>query len=154
MALTTIEPAQAFAPGCDLWIAPQAHNSALSGTLDWYLNGQLSKALSHVTREIEPMLNEIVKDNDLPKMSFSWAAHAPILVVAQNLLQTKAVLLVDFSKPAKEWTREVFLRAQGLGAKSIRVFAGSDFSFEEFHKSWNQIGNSIDLQMIRSEDKI
>lgn len=150
MALTTLDPASAFTEGCDLWVAPMANNSPHSGLIDWYINGQMTKALSHTPPTLEPALNNIIRENDLDLVQPAAPENSATLIATQNRLPTQWILMVDFSLPVTKWVRVLSDAVHGLQTKSIRLFAGPDFEFGHFEKSWNQTGRSYKMQIVRN----
>jgi hypothetical protein len=150
MALITVDSSQAFASGCDIWVTPMANNSAHSGRIDWYINGQMTKALSHVPVAMEPALNNIIRENDLKLPPSPLQPDSEILIATQNHLPTRWIVMVDYSKSTTKWVKSLTESALGLKVKSIRLFSGPDFDFPHFEKSWNQSGGTFDLQIVRS----
>ena len=150
MSLKTIDPNLALTPDCDMWVVPASHNAPHSGTIDWYVNGLISKALAYQPKLKEPALNQILRDNELELLSPKMRDNAPILISSQGRLPTQWLLVVDTQQLAKDWTRIVSESAMGLHVKRLRFFAAPDFQFEEFDKSWGQVGRSFDLQIVRN----
>lgn len=150
MGVQSLESQFAFSSGSDLWIAPLANNSSHSGMIDWYINGQITKALGYQPASLSPILGDILRSHEIEVTSIPLKAPAPILIAVQGKLPARWLLLTDFTQPAKEWTRAITETAQGLNVRSIRLFVSPDFEFSDFDKSWGQVGRTMSLQIVRN----
>lgn len=133
-----------------MWIVPASHNATLSGTIDWYVNGLITKALAFQPQIKAPTLNQIIRDNDLELEQPVARENAPVLIAGQGKLPTDWILVVNCELLAKDWTRTISESAMGLNVKRLRLFADPNFQFEEFDKSWSQVGRTYELQIVRN----
>ncbi|MCB0350346.1 MAG: hypothetical protein KDD38_04125 [Bdellovibrionales bacterium] len=136
MAISTLNRAQAFGAGCDLWIIPEKNNFSFFNKLDWYLNFQLTKSHLHESQSLSPQLKSITNENQLPQFHIELEKTAPLLVSAEIGLPTKRVVEIPSSDEAKPWTTRVYNVWANLDRPTLRVFLPTNINVDDFKTNW------------------
>lgn len=137
--MVTINHAQAFSPGADLWILPDyEYTSALisewTAKVDWQLNFALSKYHSRTKTEISVVLQSVIQQTELP-IYLQKADLKSILISTRGLVPAKWCLFYKFDPTS--FKDEVLKVAEQLGTSSIRIFWPTNWESEKAQQNFN-----------------
>ena len=140
MGLQILNRAQAFQPGCDLWVVPNEPENAVLQKMDWYLNFQLTRAHAHHTAELPQQIRFIMTENQMPEFHEKPLNTAPLMIAASRGLPTKRV--VEISQPqsqsqsAQEWSDNVYKVWLDLDRPTMRIFLPQLINLNELKEHW------------------
>jgi hypothetical protein len=135
----------ALSSGADLWVTAHPFESKITVKLDWYLNFQITKGLSHATHPIAENVRQILDKCELAELHFIDEQTQDLLISAQNLVPARWVLVVPFST---NWTASIFRHWQNLSKPKLRVFLPDQFQVKEFEKAWLSLGGPADVAFV------
>ncbi len=136
MAIATLNRAQAFGPGSDLWVIPDKSNFTFFSKLDWYLNFQLTRAHLHRPQILAPQLKNISNENSLPSFDIELKSSAPLMISAEMGLPTKIVVEMPLNSEPTTWIIDAHQTWLKLDRPTLRVFLPGTIDMAEFKAKW------------------
>jgi hypothetical protein len=137
MAIHTLYRAQAFGPGCALWIIADQPKNPINIRIDWYLNFQLMKARSHHTEKWAPQLKTILKDNNITQFENEDSIKKPLMVPADQNFPVNNIVEIPSPEDKKNWVSKAQTIWEKLNHPELRVFLPTEISTEEFKTYWS-----------------
>ena len=132
----------------DLWVVPQASQSAWLGRLDWYLNWQLCKGSAHVPQRPSAEMLRLAKAYDIPIPDLEVTEVAPLMVACEDLVPARTCLLMPYSGQLKVWLKQISTIANGLGVRSLDVFLPTGTTVANAEKAWSSLDAQQEAQFI------
>lgn len=119
---------QALLPGADLWILPHPEVSAISRSVDWYLNFQMSRGLQNKPRRRSDTLESLLRTIKWALPATMEPSESPLLIAASGRLPAQWVLM-----PSRWTTNLEFLhQAAPLKPQRVRLFLPATLSPDVF----------------------
>jgi hypothetical protein len=135
----------ALISGADLWVTAHPFESKITVKLDWYLNFQITKGLSHQHHSVSEKVRNLLDQCELAELRFANEDTQDLLISAQNLVPARWVLVVPYST---QWTEKIFRHWQNLNKPKLRVFLPDLLKAPEFEKSWLSLGGPADIGVV------
>jgi hypothetical protein len=139
----------------DLWIIPPATHSAWFSRLDWYLNWQMCKGLSHRNApphaEVFRLAGEhgLTIDAPLPGLG-----EAPLMISGQRLLPTKACVVLDYTGDLKTWLSEAKSITSQMQIKNSRVYLPAGASVAKAVEIWEKLKGTCLVEFMDDEREL
>jgi hypothetical protein len=147
LSMVALNQLSALTPGADLWICPDTQNSQWAQKLDWQLNHQIQKGLSHKTQVLDNQVKGLLYENQI-----TWAdvqaPHENLLISSSLQLPTRWVLVLLWNGQRAKWVGSVFSHWQQLQKPSLRVFLPQNLAQNEFAQEWQKLTDFVDLTMV------
>ena len=124
---------EALKTGAELWILPSFRFSDWTKKLDWPLNLQITKSLSHKPKPLSSKLQEIVASNDF-KFD-SPPSGGPLLIASSELLPNRWTVVIE-SDQADGWQKEAMQVWKMLGEPTVRLFTPTFLDWRHAKGAW------------------
>lgn len=152
MAKICAQISEVFSASSDLWVLPSPRDSRWVNRLDWYLNGQISKAMARVPARPSAELVKVALDAGIAvEPSHMMGPEAPLMVISKDLLPASSCLVLGDSQDAKKWLSEVLKQAQAVGAQSVRIFLPSTLEPNKAAQFLEKQAPKIDVQLVTED---
>ena len=141
-------------PGKDLWILPPPSYSRWFARLDWYLNWQMSKALTHRPALVAPHLERLAREYEIPLPPAAGVpvADAPLLISSAGLLPAARAMLLPITGDGKSWIRAAKQLALSMGARDICVFLPNGGSKAKAATAWKDLPGEVNGHFVEDEE--
>jgi hypothetical protein len=135
---------EALKSGADLWILPSFRFSEWTKRLDWPLNLQVTKSLTHRVKPLSSRLQEIMAEHEIatPKTT----SGGPLLIASSDLLPNRWTVILE-SDQIEAWQKGALEIWKNLGEPSVRVFAPTFLDWRSAKGKWP---GGDDLQVVES----
>jgi hypothetical protein len=120
----------------ELWVLPPPNRSSWFAKIDWYLNWQLCKGLTHEKRRPAVELLRVNEDNEIPWFEPPTFPKAPLLVATRGRIPADGCMVLETGHSLKAWLTEVRRINEQLRGKSLRVFLPPDYEPKEAADVW------------------
>lgn len=137
MALQKLSDPMAFASGADLWLLPNAEHSHWTRKMDWYLNFQGARALSHQAPALAPGLIQLLKEEELAMPTTSAELKTPLMVSTSHRLPARYTVQLTFDGKLKNWIKQAHDVWQQMGRPATRIFLPIGESFSDGMAAWD-----------------
>lgn len=124
--------------GSDLWILPDLKTSTWAQSLDWHLNFQLTKSLTHRTKRLSGKLLNIVEEHSVDHSLFEFSQSTPTLLATSQLLPNQSTVLLPFKEDLDIWLQSTYQIWDDLKKPSLRVFLPKNISEKSFVASFQK----------------
>jgi hypothetical protein len=116
----------ALGQASDLWVIPSFEGSEVASKLNWYMNFQLSQLDKQRPTTISSALSKVLASTGIEAIQSKKPKVS--LVLSQNLLPCRWILLVPTEAKLEDWLKEILKAWEGLKRPSCHVFlpSGSD----------------------------
>ncbi|MGE0633038.1 MAG: hypothetical protein AB7O96_11555 [Pseudobdellovibrionaceae bacterium] len=138
----------AFNPGADLWVIPDARSSLWIKKIDWYLNFQLMKVTPLSPQPLSTSLLKVLRETELEFASTSVSESSPLLVGSSNFFPNKWTVQLMYHQSLEDWCEKIAKTWKGLGHPSLRIFLPTQVKSEEFSKIWAQETKNTDFSVV------
>lgn len=147
MDILSLNQLSALGPGADLWICADLANSKWTGELDWHLNHQIRKGLSHQSRQLSTDMTNLLQENQI-----SWAniqaKDENLLVSSSVQLPARWVLVLPWKSQLGEWVQQAFEHWKSLGQPQVRFFLPQNIALAEFSREWRRLSDYFELTVV------
>ena len=123
-------------PKTDLWIVPPSHHSAWFAQLDWYLNWQMCKGLTHKPAVPDAQVYRLAEAYDVKVDSSKLTKEAPLLIACRDLAPAAQCLVLPYTGDLKQWLVEAKTIAFKMKCESVQVFLPAGVSSDKAEKAW------------------
>jgi hypothetical protein len=120
----------------DLWIVPPSSHSAWFAQLDWYLNWQMCKGLTHKPATVDAEVYRLAQAYEVPVSSPKIAKDAPLLIACRGLSPAGQCLVLPYTGDLKQWLLEAKTIAFKMKCENVQVFLPADASADKAEKTW------------------
>lgn len=120
----------------DLWIVPQSSHSAWFSQLDWYLNWQMCKGLTHKPAVADAQMYRIAEAYEVKIDSAPLSKTAPLLVATSPYLPAAQCLVLPYGGDLKQWLLEAKTIAFKMKCQSAQVFLPAGAQADKAEKTW------------------
>lgn len=120
----------------DLWIVPQSSHSAWFAQLDWYLNWQMCKGLTHKAAVADAQMYRLAEAYEVRMESPPLNKEAPLLVACREFLPAPQCLVLPFGGDIKQWLLEAKTIAFKMKCASAHVFLPAGAQADKAEKTW------------------
>lgn len=134
----------------DLWIVPPSSHSAWFAQLDWYLNWQMCKGLTHKPVVADAQMYRLAEAYEVQIQSAPLSKNAPLLIAAREFLPAAQCLVLPYGGDLKQWLLEAKTIAFKMKCESAQVFLPSGADAEKAEKTW--MGLSGECRAIFTND--
>lgn len=146
MELKIVPKEDALKDGCPLWICPAIAFSAWTKALDWSLNLQISRATYHTCAELSADLKELQEQWDVPDVSLTVEAGAPLMIATAGLLPAEKLVVVPLENQ-NSWLGESLSLWKDMGYPQTRLFL-PDFFKRQSLKDWPPWADKTKLELV------
>jgi len=146
--MNVLSSANAYNPGSDLWIVPDASHCRWTPQLDWYLNFQMIKNQRHLSPEIRNFTRLVQRETGLEPCEISLPEEAPLMISSESFFPNKWVVMVPLAAPFPLWVQEVSKIWENLKHPSLRLFLPTGQSAGSFHGEWQKHHSFEDFTLV------
>jgi|GEM_PF-3639612 len=133
----------------DLWFVPPSSHSAWFSRLDWYLNWQMCKGLSHRNAPPPAEIFRLAEEHGLKvENSGLDLDHAPLMISGQGLIPAQACVVLGFRGELKEWLTQVKTIAFQLQAPHARVYLPTGAERSKAVSLWEKLTGNCTAEFI------
>ncbi len=137
----------------DLWVLPPPTKSAWFAKIDWYLNWQMSKGLSHVSPRASAELLQLTSENGMDFIEPPMDKTAPLMVISNGRIPAQKCVVIDFTKSLKAWLTSVHRLSELLQVENLRVFLPPGSTPTEAQEIWRSCSTkNINIEFSPDED--
>ncbi len=129
----------------ELWVFPTPKHSTWFAKMDWYLNWQMTRGLSHEARRASAELLRLVNEHGLPTPAVTAPSSTPLLISSQGRVDAEQCLVLDFHQSLPQWLDEAHQLAQKLGQTNLRVFLPAEAMQREAIDLWKKLAKNSNL---------
>lgn len=147
MAILSLNQLSALSPGADMWICPDIGNSHWSVELDWHLNHQIRKGLSHKTQMLDAQVKGLLYENQMISTDIQ-ATTTNLMVGSSFQLPARWVLVIPWNGQLQKWVQSVFQHWETLGKPTARIFLPQNIAMADFSREWQKLSNYLDLTVV------
>lgn len=122
---------------CDLWILPPPAHSHWFSHIDWYLNWQMCKGLTHTPVKPPAELFQVMEEGGLNIIMDPPVETAPLMVASLGRLPAAKCVVLPYTKGVKTWLKQAHHLATSLHAIRIRVFLPHGADDKEARETWS-----------------
>jgi hypothetical protein len=120
----------------DLWILPPPASSNWFARIDWYLNWQLSKGLTHSSARPSMDLLRIMEAGELSPVEVPMPANPPLMVISMGRIAATKCVVVKLGEKPEQWFSRLAQVIEQLSARHVNIFLPSGISVGQAEKIW------------------
>jgi hypothetical protein len=136
----------------DLWVLPPSSHCSKFGQVDWYLNWQMTRGMTHKPLSVSPELKKIAQENDISTTIPALSNHAPLLIASEGLVPTGRVLVMPYNGEFKAWLEGIKDMTVQLSAKTAVIFLPAKVDAEKATKAWEKFAAGCKVQFIEDDE--
>ncbi len=151
MSFQKLSYSGAFSSGADLWVVPEQKTSPWSRIIDWYLNFQMARSVSHQPKLATEGLKQVLKQNDLSLVPIQLKEGYPLMIPGLSRFPNIQTLVISGQHKDLEWLNHAQGLWEKMGRPSLRIFLPEDLSFEDVRKNWNVQDYILQIGIVESQ---
>lgn len=136
----------------DLWVLPPPAHSRWFSRIDWYLNWQMSKGLSHQKMKPSVELFRVMEDAGISIQPDPVFPPTPLLVSSTGRVASERCVVIDFKDDLNGWLASVHALCANLKSKHARIFLPQGSETGTAEKIWKKM-TPLEIQLEFSTDE-
>lgn len=137
-----------------LWVLPPPNHSAWFAKIDWYLNWQMTRGLTHEPRQPSAALIRLARDHGLPDPVVGNTSPVPLMVSARGRLNAEQCVVMGAPENLADWLKRIHALIQTLNQSSARVHLPSGATRQKAHELWKNLSKQgfFNVEFIDDEE--
>lgn len=117
-----------FLPGCELWVAPDLPSSPWRWSLEWSLNFQIAKTLTHKPRVLSESFLSLIEQQEATEFVQKINEDSPWTMIASEHLIPAKWFLLSGPLSKEEFQKTLDTTWENLGSPKTRIFTSKSWT--------------------------
>jgi hypothetical protein len=137
-----------------LWVLPTPGHSAWFAKIDWYLNWQMTRGLTHEARQPSTTLMRLTREHGLPDPIPAVTSPVPLMVSARGRVAAEQCVVIGEPENLSDWLKRVHQLIQALNHSSARIHLPTGASRPKADELWKTLSkqSKISIEFIVDEE--